>query len=107
MTKDLIRLHKQLYCFTWPILSLQTTTGAHCKVLEPLFNFEFNLNSLRKEGSDYHVHWGDYDYLINICGPLQGSCGDSSDVGMCQTKPQDSDFTPVDAGKKLFTCAAR
>ena len=71
--------------------------------MEPLFNFEFNVNSLRKQGTDYHVRNGDYDYVLNVCGPLQGSCGSSpAEVAVCQTKPQDSTFTPVSGGRNFL-----
>ena len=84
------------------INTLQRTVGAHCRVAEPLFGSEFNLNPLRKVAEDYHVHYQEYDYILNICGPLNQACGSSSDVAVCQTKPNDDGFTPVDAGKNLF-----
>ena len=89
------------------INTLQRTVGAHCRVVEPLFGSEFNLNPLRKVAEDYHVHYQDYDYILNICGPLNQACGSSSDAAVCQTKPNDDGFTPVDAGKNLFRSSGR
>ena len=68
--------------------------------MEPLFNFQFNLNPLRKAAYDYHVKNGDYEYVLNVCGPLNanGVCGTQT-TASCQRKPNDDSFTAIDAGR--------
>ena len=72
--------------------------------MEPLFNFEFNLNPLRKAATDYHVRYGDYEYVLNVCGPLNegGVCGGQT-TAACQRKPNDDSFTAIDAGGLEFS----
>ena len=78
-------------------------------VTEPLYNYQFNLNTLRKAGNDdwsVEVTSGsdNYIYLLNVCDRLNSGkeeCADSK-VGACQTKPSDTSFKPVNAGKFLY-----
>ena len=94
-------LPQVLYCNG--LLVLQTSSGSDCKVVDPRYNYQFDLTPLRKSDSDYKVTYKDYDYYINVCGPLQesGRCDLGTGVGACQAKSSDSSFSPVNAGKSL------
>ncbi|XP_052242423.1 cation-independent mannose-6-phosphate receptor-like [Dreissena polymorpha] len=93
------------YVFNWitpAACPLQSRTGSNCKVIEPRYGYQFDLTSLIKKDGDYHVKSGDYDYIVNVCGPLVNPavCGtNASGVGACQTKPSSNPlFVPVNAG---------
>lgn len=91
------------YVFNWrtpAACKLQTSLGSNCKVIEPRYKYEFDLNPLKKANSDYVVEKDGYKYFINVCGPLKesGHCDINAGVGACQTKPADASFSPVNAG---------
>ena len=73
-------------------------------MVDPRYKYQFDLNPLRKLDKDYHVTFGGYDYVINVCGGLveDVGCDKSSGVGSCQTKPSDSAFTSVPAGRLVI-----
>ena len=73
-------------------------------MVDPRYKYQFDLNPLRKLDKDYHVTFGGYDYVINVCGALveDVGCDKSSGVGSCQTKPSDTAFTSVPAGRIVF-----
>ncbi len=82
----------------------QRIVGENCQVSDPLHNYEFNLNWLRKLGtSDYEVSDGDYKYLLNVCGVLNSGTGACEGGGACQTKPDDPNFAPIKTGG--FACS--
>ncbi|KAL4233045.1 Cation-independent mannose-6-phosphate receptor [Mactra antiquata] len=91
------------YVFNWrtpAACAVKTSVGGNCKVVEPRYKFEFDLNLLHQTSTDYKVYSPDgYKYLINVCGPLHesGGCDLKTGVGVCQTK-NDTNFTPVNAG---------
>ena len=89
----------------------QSRTGSNCKVIEPRYGYQFDLTSLIKKDGDYHVKSGDYDYIVNVCGPLVNPavCGtNASGVGACQTKPSSNPlFVPVNAGLSDMSCVPR
>lgn len=68
-------------------LSSKSTTGADCKVKEPLYNMEFDFNALQKKTENYIVNGDGYNFILNICGPIVTSSGTCSgqNVGACQT----------------------
>lgn len=64
--------------------------------------YEFDLNPLRRP-HDYHVKGGEYDFVLNMCGPLQEeTCGGGGGIGICQTKPSVPSFK-INAGKYKFS----
>lgn len=80
----------------------QVTTGSNCKVVDPLYNFEFDFSTLRRSSDNYNVTGGGYQFLLNVCGPLvngPGPCGEGS-VSACQTGA--SLQTPIKIGTALF-----
>ena len=106
---EIVSWNKQQYKLIERIF--QTFVGKNCLVDDPLYHYVFDLSFLKKTNGDYHVHAGDFDYLINVCGPLQdqnGPCDASTGVGACQTKPGDKNFAPVITGKLcqvgIFAC---
>ncbi|BFZ10294.1 hypothetical protein BsWGS_13333 [Bradybaena similaris] len=78
------------YTFAWRTPSAcpqQVVTGSDCKVVDPLYNFEFDLSSLRRSSDDYNISASGYHFLLNVCGPLvKGNCG-TAPVAACQTGP--------------------
>ncbi|XP_045197868.2 cation-independent mannose-6-phosphate receptor-like isoform X2 [Mercenaria mercenaria] len=90
------------YVFNWQTPAacpLQSNTGGQCKVVDPLYKYEFDLNVLAT--SDYHVAVGDEEYIISVCKHLTDTsvCGTDSGAGVCRTKPHDTNFHPVNTGK--------
>ncbi|XP_012940789.1 cation-independent mannose-6-phosphate receptor [Aplysia californica] len=77
------------YSFVWRTPSAcaqHVETGTNCKVIDPLYNFEFDLSPLRKTTNNYKVKGDEYEFLLNVCGPLvngPGSCS-GAHVGACQ-----------------------
>ncbi|XP_064627541.1 cation-independent mannose-6-phosphate receptor-like [Lineus longissimus] len=80
------------YVFEWrtpAACAVQQIIGHGCKVTDPLYHIEFDLNPLHLSDKDYHVPGGGYEYLINVCGHLnegKGDCDGSKGIGSCQTK---------------------
>ena len=54
--------------------------------------FTFDLSPLRKVGGFYKVtNDKDFDFLLNVCGPLTGTKCDASNItdpGICQVKKE-------------------
>lgn len=90
------------YIFFWRTPSAcaqQVITGANCKVTDPLYNYEFDLGVLRKTSGHYSVQGAGYEFLLNVCGSLDGApepCADAH-TGACQTGNGLS--TPIIAGQ--------
>ncbi|XP_059153969.1 cation-independent mannose-6-phosphate receptor-like [Physella acuta] len=78
------------YSFIWKTPSAcpqQLALGSDCKVTDSLYNYEFDLNPLRKVSGNYIVQTDQYSFHINLCGPLVGAddiCK-SSQAAACQT----------------------
>ncbi|XP_076077705.1 cation-independent mannose-6-phosphate receptor-like [Mytilus galloprovincialis] len=84
------------YIFHWmtPSACKQNPSkiGKDCKVVDTLYNYEFDLNILKKD-TDYNVTAGEFSYLLNICqGVKTANTGCGSNTAVCQTKPADKTF---------------
>ncbi|KAK3097797.1 hypothetical protein FSP39_013248 [Pinctada imbricata] len=93
------------YIFNWQTPAacpIQRITGNNCQVTDPIYNYRFDLSSLRKATADYKVPFGEYVYQINVCGPLVNGISDCKGTGACQTKPLDTNFN-FNAGKSTST----
>ena len=83
----------------FPSAPFKIITGSDCKVTDPLYNYEFDLNPLKKASGHYDVPGADYRFLLNVCGNLDGApepCADAR-TGACQTSGGLT--TPIVAGK--------
>ena len=66
---------------------LQRVKGQDCKVQVQQFDFEFDMSVLYNSKQDYNVSTPEYDYQINVCGPLvngDGDCAGAKKVAACQ-----------------------
>ncbi|CAL1527175.1 unnamed protein product [Lymnaea stagnalis] len=75
------------YTFVWKTPSAcpqKVVSGSDCKVTEPLYNFEFDLSTLRTTTKDYIVKGNNYEFHINVCGPLINGPGQCQSAGACQ-----------------------
>lgn len=73
--------------------------GHDCKVIDPLYSYEFDLSSLKKSTGSYSVQGDSYTFLLNVCDNVKngtGACTKEKNVGACQTK---TGMTPFDAGE--------
>ncbi|XP_013094789.2 cation-independent mannose-6-phosphate receptor-like [Biomphalaria glabrata] len=76
------------YTFIWKTPSAcpqKVTEGDDCKVTDPLYNYQFDLNPLRNATSDYAVLGAGYKFLVNLCGPLVSTLDNCGSAGACQT----------------------
>ncbi|KAM9704645.1 cation-independent mannose-6-phosphate receptor [Menidia menidia] len=76
-----------VYEFEWHSAAacvLSKTQGDDCKVEDQQAGFSFDLSPLTKpDGGFYNLTSGDYNYFINVCGPVKiGSCPERA--GACQ-----------------------
>ncbi|XP_056014073.1 cation-independent mannose-6-phosphate receptor-like [Ostrea edulis] len=88
-------LDECIYEFEWQTAAacvLSRETGSECKVYNPDLGINFDLNKLRASlGHYYNVTSGDYDYILNLCGPVKNTICDKnaahvSNPGICQVK---------------------
>ncbi|XP_036361842.1 cation-independent mannose-6-phosphate receptor isoform X1 [Octopus sinensis] len=92
------------YIFTWrtpAACPIKRITGKSCKVVDPLYKNEFDLNLLRKSTGNYHVIGGGYDFLLNVCGTLnteKTECNKDTGSAACQTRSSDPSFA-INIGK--------
>ncbi|XP_042211767.1 cation-independent mannose-6-phosphate receptor-like isoform X2 [Homarus americanus] len=81
------------YVFNWltPVACPRhMAIGSSCKVVDPLYKYQYDLNPLRNSEKDYKISDGENDYLINLCGPLVSPCtGEKGKSGVCQVKGSD------------------
>ncbi|XP_006882881.1 PREDICTED: cation-independent mannose-6-phosphate receptor [Elephantulus edwardii] len=80
------------YEFEWHTAAacvLARTEGENCTVLDAQAGFSFDLSPLTKKTGDYKVETEEYDFYINVCGPVtMAACGSNS--GACQVAKSDS-----------------
>jgi hypothetical protein len=81
---------------------LQSSSGGQCKVVDPLYKHQFDLNALGSR--DYSVTVDDAKYDISVCGHLQDTskCGANSGAGVCLSKPSVKNFKPIIAGIVMY-----
>ncbi|KAH9498514.1 Cation-independent mannose-6-phosphate receptor [Bulinus truncatus] len=78
------------YTFIWKTPSAcpqKVVEGDDCKVTDPLYSHQFDLNSLRNNTGDYLVEAVGYKFLINLCGPLVSGSDQCRPAAACQTGP--------------------
>lgn len=85
------------YSFEWDTgaaCPLSVSKGTDCRVYDPDLAALFDLNPLQKEGRPYKIDVGEYEYYINVCGPIKGTpCNNKTDIqdpAACQAKKNDS-----------------
>uniref|UniRef100_A0A3B4X1H8 Insulin-like growth factor 2 receptor n=1 Tax=Seriola lalandi dorsalis TaxID=1841481 RepID=A0A3B4X1H8_SERLL len=75
----------ELEWYTAAACVLSKTQGDNCKVEDPQAGFSFSLSSLTKHDGFYNLTSGNYDYFINVCGPVKAAdCPEKS--GACQVE---------------------
>ncbi|XP_053300759.1 cation-independent mannose-6-phosphate receptor [Pleuronectes platessa] len=75
----------ELEWYTAAACVLSKTQGDNCKVEDPQAGFSFDLSPLSKNGSFYNLTSGNYDYYINVCGPVKAAdC--PGKAGACQVE---------------------
>uniref|UniRef100_A0A8C2ZDD4 Insulin-like growth factor 2 receptor n=1 Tax=Cyclopterus lumpus TaxID=8103 RepID=A0A8C2ZDD4_CYCLU len=76
----------ELEWYTAAACVLSKTQGDDCKVEDPQAGFSFDLSPLSKaDGGFYNLTSGNYDYYINVCGPVKAaSCPEKA--GTCQVE---------------------
>lgn len=76
--------------------------GTDCAVVDPLYNYRFDLNPLKRLG-DFNVSTDDFMYQLRICDHLMngvGECTGSKGVGVCQIDTKAQTPTHRNAGQK-------
>lgn len=76
----------ELEWYTAAACVLSKTQGDDCKVEDPQAELSFDLSPLSKaDGGFYNLTSGNYDYYINVCGPVKAaSCPEKA--GACQVE---------------------
>uniref|UniRef100_A0A8C6L0H5 Insulin-like growth factor 2 receptor n=6 Tax=Nothobranchius TaxID=28779 RepID=A0A8C6L0H5_NOTFU len=76
----------ELEWYTAAACVLSKTRGDSCKVEDPQAGFSFDLSPLTKpDGSFYNMTSGNYNYYINVCGPVKvETCPEKA--GACQVE---------------------
>ncbi|KAL6096173.1 igf2r [Pungitius sinensis] len=89
----------ELEWYTAAACVLSKTQGDDCKVEDPQAGFSFDLSPLSKaNGSFYNLTSDNYDYYINVCGPVKAaSCPEKA--GICQV--QTSSWSLGEANSRL------
>ncbi|XP_042908710.1 cation-independent mannose-6-phosphate receptor isoform X1 [Parasteatoda tepidariorum] len=72
---------------------IQNNVGNNCMVKDPIFGYMFDLNPLKSKNNNYNVTVGEYVYLFNVCGKLNGLENVCANSSSCQTKPSDIGFS--------------
>ncbi|XP_062610067.1 cation-independent mannose-6-phosphate receptor-like [Saccostrea cucullata] len=88
-------LDECIYEFEWQTAAacvLSRETGSGCMVYNEELGINFDLNKLKgSEGHYYNATAKEYDYILNICGPVTNTLCDQkpghvSNPGVCQIK---------------------
>uniref|UniRef100_A0A4W6DDK0 Insulin-like growth factor 2 receptor n=1 Tax=Lates calcarifer TaxID=8187 RepID=A0A4W6DDK0_LATCA len=77
----------ELEWYTAAACVLSKTQGDNCKVEDRQAGFSFDLSPLSKNGGFYNLTSGNYDYYINVCGPVKvpsSNCPEKA--GACQVE---------------------
>ncbi|GLD49816.1 cation-independent mannose-6-phosphate receptor [Lates japonicus] len=77
----------ELEWYTAAACVLSKTQGDNCKVEDHQAGFSFDLSPLSKNGGFYNLTSGNYDYYINVCGPVKvpnSNCPEKA--GACQVE---------------------
>lgn len=75
----------ELEWYTAAACVLSKTQGDDCKVEDAQADLSFDLSPLKKDGGYYNLTSGNYDYFINVCGPVNiASCPEKA--GACQVE---------------------
>ncbi|XP_037281587.2 lysosomal enzyme receptor protein [Rhipicephalus microplus] len=85
---------------------LKMSKGSDCQVQDPRYGYVYDMSALKNASTDYEVRAPGFTYLINVCQPLKSAKSGCSGAAVCQTKPEDPDFS-VDAGKPNSTLVYR
>ncbi|XP_037081659.1 cation-independent mannose-6-phosphate receptor-like [Pollicipes pollicipes] len=74
------------FVFVWETAAAcgdQESSGADCRVRDPLYGYELDVSSLRRR-QDYAIPLdGGRTLYVNLCGPLQRRCAGAADQGVC------------------------
>lgn len=66
------------YIFLWETAAVcppsNGTVGADCQIADPLTGSVYNLKALSRDYADYSIPVSGYNYTINICRSLVGTC---------------------------------
>lgn len=91
----------ELEWYTAAACVLSKTQGNNCKVQDPQAGFSFDLSPLSKpDGGYYNVTNGNYDYYINVCGPVTAAkC--PAKAGVCQSDKSSSSWSLGEANSNL------
>lgn len=73
--------------------SAQTALGQNCIVTDPVYGYTFNLNYMKNIRVNFSVDDGEYRYYLGICDALTGFVGPCENSSVCQTKPDDPNFS--------------
>ncbi|XP_076026629.1 cation-independent mannose-6-phosphate receptor [Genypterus blacodes] len=91
----------ELEWYTAAACVLSRTQGDDCKVEDAQAGFSFDLSPLSKpEGGFYNLSSNNYDYYINVCGPVHAStCAERA--GACQVEKSSKAWTLGEANSHL------
>lgn len=91
----------ELEWYTAAACVLSKTQGDNCKVQNPQAGFSFDLSPLSKpNGGYYNLTSGNYNYYINVCGPVTAaSCPPKA--GVCQSDKSGSSWSLGEANSHL------
>ncbi|KAJ0026800.1 hypothetical protein NQD34_017800 [Periophthalmus magnuspinnatus] len=79
---------------------LSKTQGDNCKVQDPQAGFSFDLSPLTKPNGYYNLTSGNYDYYINVCGPVTAATCPLK-AGACQSDKSSSSWSLGEANSHL------
>uniref|UniRef100_A0A8C4YYE4 Insulin-like growth factor 2 receptor n=1 Tax=Gadus morhua TaxID=8049 RepID=A0A8C4YYE4_GADMO len=91
----------ELEWYTAAACVLSKTEGNDCKVEDAEAGFSFDLSPLRKtDGGYYNVSTPDYEYYVNVCGPLTTArC--PKNAGSCQVDKSSNSWSLGQADDRL------
>ncbi|XP_072299395.1 cation-independent mannose-6-phosphate receptor [Eucyclogobius newberryi] len=91
----------ELEWYTAAACVLSKTQGDDCKVQDPQAGFSFDLSPLSKPNAGfYNLTGGNYDYYINVCGPVTAATCPAK-AGACQSDKSGSSWSLGGANSRL------
>jgi insulin-like growth factor 2 receptor len=94
------------YTFIFP--SNQEIMSNNCKILDPMYNQNFDFNPLKSDlGHSFHsIDPGDDLISFNVCGKLNRPCANQTNVNACIKKPDGQEIV-VGFTESLFLTNGR